>query len=426
MKKVYLLSAVACLLVAFIFLFSCNKNEHTPKPAEKNLRLVSEDSAKAIAVTFNPANFYNTSNPNNHSPFRSPLNGHNAISTVDIIRDSAGQPAIYVVSFADNAGFVYVSADYNMQPLLGFVERGHFGDGKLPYGMQLWVDQKLNHIRMVREGFYDNKSAAAAWEAYSGQNQPHANPPTKTPDTKLPPPTGCNNLPPSTSNTVGPVLPTTWGQSCSYNELCPQIGCPDCTPSALTGCIATAISQVTRYWTTANANNYNYGGMPLTQGNGEVERLMHDAGLAVNMAYGCAATGGSGSQAQYIAPALLNNFGFTSAVLEGYNIVHVFNNLGGGWPVILCAFDALHAGQNGHCWVVDGIQNGTIYYCIDNNLQSESYAYFHMNWGEHEIFGNNDFNGWFSTDNWTVTGWYGPGTAADWQSGISQVYNIHP
>ncbi|MEI9934863.1 MAG: C10 family peptidase [Ferruginibacter sp.] len=59
-------------------------------------------------------------------------------------------------------------------------------------------------------------------------------------------------------------MPITWGQDCSYNNLCPNSNCSDCSPEAVTGCVATAMAQVIRYWHPTNSFNYNYTSMPAT------------------------------------------------------------------------------------------------------------------------------------------------------------------
>ncbi|MDV7401446.1 C10 family peptidase, partial [Arthrospira platensis SPKY1] len=62
----------------------------------------------------------------------------------------------------------------------------------------------------------------------------------------------CDPCGPWQTVTVGPLLTTRWGQRCTYNEQCPDEGCFNrCllpNPNALTGCVATAIAQVLRYW----------------------------------------------------------------------------------------------------------------------------------------------------------------------------------
>jgi Peptidase C10 family len=95
----------------------------------------------------------------------------------------------------------------------------------------------------------------------------------------------CGN---SYSYTKGPLLPCTWGQGCTFNEDCPQLGCSiGCWGNeAYTGCVATSISQILRKHSKVSSANYIYNTMPIGNGNSEVQRLMAVAGLAVSSAIG--------------------------------------------------------------------------------------------------------------------------------------------
>jgi hypothetical protein len=113
---------------------------------------------------------------------------------------------------------------------------------------------------------------------------------------------------------VGPLLTTTWNQSLYYNQYTPSAD--GCTHT-LTGCVATAMAQVMKYWnwpdtgtgshsylwngTTLSADfthPYNWSSMPaaLTDSStpdqvDAVARLMSDVGISVYMLYGCGSSG---------------------------------------------------------------------------------------------------------------------------------------
>lgn len=104
---------------------------------------------------------------------------------------------------------------------------------------------------------------------------------------------------------VTPLLSTTWNQGCYYNAQCPTVSSGGACGRAYTGCNATAIAQIFKYYnypesgmggTHCNTNNishcvdfdaqnYVYSAMPanLTAANAEVAKLMYDIGVAVNM-----------------------------------------------------------------------------------------------------------------------------------------------
>jgi hypothetical protein len=278
MRKEFLLLALIIFISAIFIFISCGKNSsRSPKWVEKNLRLVPLDTALTIAASFNPATFFDENNPQNHSPFHTKLTGANSIKDYTIIKDHAGNPAIYIINFTDNNGFVFVSADYQLQPILAFIERGEFKQDTAPSGLIQWANKTVNNIEIIRQGLYDNSTVAkAAWQDYYDQQKKSSDNSKSVFNVKLPPDPcaadpGYTN---TTTTTVGPLLPVTWGQDCSYNNLCPNLNCNDCSPLAVTGCVATAMAQIINYWQPANSYNYNYASMPATQGNGEVQRLM--------------------------------------------------------------------------------------------------------------------------------------------------------
>jgi hypothetical protein len=56
---------------------ACNKSSHLFFNPEKNTQLVPDSVARSIAENFNPTIFFTESNPDNHSPFKNFLDGHN-------------------------------------------------------------------------------------------------------------------------------------------------------------------------------------------------------------------------------------------------------------------------------------------------------------------------------------------------------------
>ena len=115
--------------------------------------------------------------------------------------------------------------------------------------------------------------------------------------------------------TVGPLLTTTWTQGSPYNQYCPGISgsCDNC----VVGCVATAWSQLMKYWewptTGTGSHSYAWEGQTLSANfNHEyywslmpnqltasstsaqkdaVARLCSDVGIAAEMIYGCSESG---------------------------------------------------------------------------------------------------------------------------------------
>ena len=200
---------------------------------------------------------------------------------------------------------------------------------------------------------------------------------------------GSYNLHPTKDNDeVGPLLSTTWFQMSPYNMLCPS-GC-------MTGCVATAMAQVMRYWNfpafgigshsyyddtgygplNADFGNtrYDWNNMPdrLTAGSSADEKravatLMYHCGVAVDMHYGTMESGSTNEKAadafsrwfryrptRHLYKGSMSNDEWTDTLIaelqQGHPILY-----GGNGPA------------GGHCFVCDGF-----------NAQ----RYLHFNMGE--------------------------------------------
>jgi len=116
--------------------------------------------------------------------------------------------------------------------------------------------------------------------------------------------------------TVGPLLTTIWTQESPYNQYCPS-GISGSCDNCLVGCVATAWSQLMKYWewptTGTGSHSYEWNGQTLSADfNHEyywslmpneltasstsaqkdaVARLCSDVGIAADMNYGCDESG---------------------------------------------------------------------------------------------------------------------------------------
>jgi hypothetical protein len=312
-------------------------------------------------------------------------------------------------------------------------------------------------LKIVRKGLYDNANLAkAAWATYYSRNQVKANyrsvshssntmaspnitqPPPPPPDDPGP----CQSDPnysEYTTYTTGPLVPVTWGQGDTFNDLCPYLNCSTTTNGhAWTGCVATAMSEIIRYWQSP-VGKYNYSSMSTNIGNNDVQRLMHDAGLSVSMIYGC---GGSNPPAEkWIVGGILTNestaeiiadgfrsasyFGYSSAdydtKYEGADYQKIQTDIMYQRPVILSGFEGKNAFDvptgEGHAWVCDGTSSTDHQFCMNGSLVEYTTLDLHMNWGWEGIF-----DGWFAFNNWTITN--DEGEAFQYFNELN--YNIHP
>lgn len=421
-KTIVGLSAILFAAGLCVFI-GCQKSKNSDtKQQETSVQLVPDSVALKVAQSFNPSDFFDERNPTNHYPVRTRLTGNNKIAGQFKFNDSYGNPALFVFNF-ENDGFLFVSADYQLQPVLAYVHTGKFKKDTVPSGFIQWLQKTMDNIEIVRKGLYDNsKVATAAWTSYMKQN--------KIPSslsTAMAPKDPC--LTTSFSTTVGPLLPVTWGQGCTYNELCPDKTCNiSCgTTHAWTGCIATAAAQIIKYWHANNVYGYDFASMPATSGNYQVQKLMKDIGSYgnANMNYGCDISRADGNT----VPGFLKaNYWFASADRAGYNYQTVKTNLDSHWPVLLdgnqtktgswTLISWFNSYTDYHEWVCDGYQESGYSSCTEG----VSTLYFHMNWGWHEISGN-DYNGWFAFNNWNVQTSAGN---VNYQYNQNMTYNIHP
>nr|WP_262904224.1 C10 family peptidase [Hymenobacter psoromatis] len=232
---------------------------------------------------------------------------------------------------------------------------------------------------------------------------------------------------------VGPLIQSTWGQDVPYNAQCRFNGV-----MCQTGCVATSMAQVMRYW--QYPARYNWAAMTYqvapTTGYPELAELMHNIGDNVGMSY-CQTASSADS---YKIPDGFRSFGYGSAdyrdypngssgqngvfILRGNGISYyydVMDNLRHNQPVIFGGYtDQSSAGGvkwgqgSGHSWVSDGFIENYDENGVMTNL------FYHMNWGW-----NNLYNGWFTLGNWAI--YTSSGTLyKNYQYCQDVVINIHP
>lgn len=269
------------------------------------------------------------------------------------------QPAIYLFSNQDNNGFLVLSADDEVTPMLGYSDTGSFSAEDINPTMQWWLDEYAAEIQYMREH-------PQRVERLTTKRTEH--------------------------NRISPLVTTKWNQGEPYNLMCPTNGTRHC----VTGCVATAMAQVVNYhkWPVGTGTGsksatyygetysfdyssetfdwdnmldvYTSGNYTTAQANA-VAKLMFACGLSVDMNYG---TGASGANTTDIAEALIDYFGYDKNITTFYrNYYHldewnelVCNQLTEYGPVV---FSGSNDG-GGHAFVCDG---------YDSN------DYFHINWG---------------------------------------------
>lgn len=285
-------------------------------------------------------------------------------------------------------GFVMVSADDAVVPVLGYSPSGHFNPDRIPDNFRAWVQGYADAIEYAKtHELVADAAVQEQWEALEAGRALRGG---------------------GTRNAVGPLLTTKWDQGTYYNNLCPADN-NQYSDHVWTGCVATAMAQIINYheypahgFGTHQYYHNTYGLLQADFANttyqyplmpdsldwnssaaqvNAVATLMHDCGVAVNMDYGPSA---SSAYTQVARSALVTHFGYEAQVALKY---YRYNSSSYGLPIwttvtlyednewasILMAElnegrPILYSGDgsDGHAWVCDGYDNDTL---------------LHFNWG---------------------------------------------
>lgn len=327
----------------------------------------------------------------------------------------SGQPAMYAVNIGNM--FVLVSADDIAHPVLGYSlsrpwpvindERGMMNDEQpsvskhssfnthhstLPPQVASYLDDLATQIEAASAEFstlnsqFSIEETSAEWQQLLSLNS-HLLTTTNLTDS------------------VGPLLTTTWSQGQYYNVLCPEDATSPYNGHVPTGCVATAMAQIINYWGypihgrgthsyqsnygTLSVNydsaSYDYAHMPTVltatstpQEVNAVATLMRDCGVAANMGYGPNESGAY----DYDARAGFINFFRLSPNINYAVKCHfadtnwqmmLIQDLEMGRPILYCG----DSYEGGHAFVCDGYKQG---------------GFFHFNFGW-----NGYSDGWYLT-----------------------------
>ena len=221
---------------------------------------------------------------------------------------SASEDLFYLYENENGEGWVIVSANDAMRPILAYSETGHFRTDNMPSNIKNWLGKYNTFTRRIEaDGVEASEEAQNQWKALRKGAR------TST-----------------AAVVVGPLIQTTWDQDAPYWNLCPGSG----NNKAYTGCVATAMAQVMKYWEwpvqgtgsrtyqpmdpnsetgatskrygqqTANfgATTYDWAHMKNSYSGSYTETeatavatLMYHCGVATDMMYGNSSDGGSGT-----------------------------------------------------------------------------------------------------------------------------------
>ena len=165
---------------------------------------ITPEKADAIAKEF-----WNTELKQPNTEFltlKSPAKMAKAGSRINITENN---PQYYIYTPTDNCGFVIVSGDDELAPIVGYSTGTFNKDSEMPAALVEWLNEYSRYVDDVRAG----KVAPAQKSTKAGKSA------------------------------VAPMLQTTWDQSAPYNNMCPEMNGQK-TP---TGCTATAMAQIMKF-----------------------------------------------------------------------------------------------------------------------------------------------------------------------------------
>lgn len=295
----------------------------------------------------------------------------------------------YILTAVDAVGFVIVSADDQATPILGYSMENSFEVQNMPPNLKDWLMGYEQAIQTA-DAYRCSDEIRNEWgRLLAGEA-----------------------LPTRSITSVSPLLTTNWDQGFPYNLSCPYDY--DENDYTVTGCVATAMAQVMKYWEhpqigtgshtythpiygtlSANfesafawnemLNNYSAASSYTMMQASAISTLMYMCGVSVDMNYGVESQ--NGSSAITTAAALLGTNPLSQTYPSAENALRTFfdysSNLTGvaksdysntQWISILKnELDSgrviLYSGSGsggGHAFVCDGYSN--------NNT-------FHFNWG---------------------------------------------
>ena len=299
----------------------------------------------------------------------------------DEVSSQLGLQNMYVFVTKGNDGFVIVAADDVSTPILGYsTNNGIATDQMMPDNIKGWLKHYSDEIRVaVNTNMEPDASTLAEWQKLSSRTSAKRS---------------------SGAKALEPLIETHWDQTSPYNQKCPY----DAGPRAVTGCVATALAQVMKYWewpikgagsksyycsrlqtpTTISASfDTTYAWNRMLPGGGNtanswagaqknaVALLMFHCGVSVAMEYSYQS---SGAQQSNVPTALKTYFYYASTTTyknKSYSGMNenawknmLKTELDARRPIIYGGADA--NGEQGHSFVCDG---------YDANDK------FHFNWG---------------------------------------------
>ena len=365
------------------------------------------------------------------------------IKEIKVVEDENGKPSMYVVNFADNKGFVLVSATRNFLPVLAYNDEGNF---TIPEenvnGLSLWMEKTKQNVKIAdalpadstakfrsewnkyeEQGgleLAESRSANSELDQYAiqltSQWQQNGVEWCSLEDAQAFLPasqyqawselvTGAidpsyQDVNPLTysfvvtevtdygSGAVNNFIHTNWNQLNGYNA-----SIVAAEKGLYAGCTTIAMAQIMKYY--GYPTNKNWNDMPNDYATTTTADFIHEVANTIGVTYYLNQTSAKMDQVQIA----FNNYGY-SQTLEPHNINSVINELENQRPVLMSGLGSPIA-TNGHIWLASGCavsrfqKNYLLYVPVQNSsignpylnietyfAEASNWAYFYMNWGE--------------------------------------------
>ena len=290
------------------------------------------------------------------------VNSETNFQTVELQLVSDSDLFIYNIG---NQGFVIISSNTVLPPILGWSDQGNFPDmDEAPENFRSWIAHYGEMIDFaIANGLSPETDIQRQWDEAG------------------------NGVFSKGERAVSPLVSTRWNQDCYYNEYCPATsggwwGGGPCG-HVYAGCVACAMAQVMKYWNhpvqgfgshsythstygeqSANfaATTYHWNEMPneVWSHNDAVATLMYHCGVSVNMNYSAS---GSGAQSADVETAMRSYFGYCGAKYrqktsyqEEAWIAMLKLDLDQSHPIYYSGSN----GDSGHAFVCDGYDNNDL------------------------------------------------------------------
>jgi len=313
---------------------------------------VSEERALDLAENF----FFYRNNPNS-SEF--------IVESIETY--SKNNEDIFYVIKIEPAGFILISANNLIRPILAYSFENDYRNDNIPVNIEYLFNLYSEELQEQKENRIQVEEISNEWDFFL---QPLQYEPS--------------------SRSVSPLLQARFDQGSAWNDMCPED--PDGPGgNALVGCVAVSMAQVMHYWSypevgygTHGYNHWDYGyqyadfgnayydydDMPNNYATTETQELLYHCGVAVNMGYGA-----DGSGAQVFGGNPSTEFAMRNYFLFQSNLDNIYpeqystsqyrsllqNELNNNRPIIYVGY----SNDGGHAWNIDGYEDD----------------YFHNNFG---------------------------------------------